>query len=120
MRRIRFMLAATIAVLALGGAPVPGATARTHAVRTQSVTVKMKEFKFVLSPLTVHPGTVVFRLLNVGKLPHDLQIAGKRSAAIKPGKRGTLTVILKKGRYPYRCTLPGHADAGMKGVLRVA
>jgi uncharacterized cupredoxin-like copper-binding protein len=26
----------------------------------------------------------------------------------------------KAGTYPYLCTVPGHAAAGMKGVLRVA
>jgi uncharacterized cupredoxin-like copper-binding protein len=25
----------------------------------------------------------------------------------------------QKGNYPYLCTVPGHASAGMKGVLRV-
>jgi len=28
--------------------------------------------------------------------------------------------ISKAGSYPYLCTVPGHAAAGMKGVLRVA
>jgi uncharacterized cupredoxin-like copper-binding protein len=25
----------------------------------------------------------------------------------------------KKGRYPYSCTVPGHAAAGMKGTFTV-
>jgi uncharacterized cupredoxin-like copper-binding protein len=25
----------------------------------------------------------------------------------------------KKGKYPYLCTVPGHAEAGMKGVFTV-
>jgi uncharacterized cupredoxin-like copper-binding protein len=28
-------------------------------------------------------------------------------------------VKLKKGSYKYVCTIPGHADKGMKGTLRV-
>lgn len=119
MTRGRSTLAAAITLLALAAIAVPAATARTHARTTQTVTVKMTEFKFALTPRLVHPGKVVFRLVNAGKLPHDLAIAGKRSTLIKPGKRGSLTVTLKKGRYPYRCTVPGHAAAGMKGILRV-
>ena len=30
-----------------------------------------------------------------------------------------LTVKLKKGSYKYVCTIPGHADKGMKGTFRV-
>jgi uncharacterized cupredoxin-like copper-binding protein len=39
---------------------------------------------------------------------------------INPGQTAKLTVTFaKKGSYPYLCTVPGHASAGMKGVLRV-
>jgi uncharacterized cupredoxin-like copper-binding protein len=40
---------------------------------------------------------------------------------INPGQTAKLTVTFTKaGSYPYLCTVPGHAAAGMKGVLRVA
>ena len=39
---------------------------------------------------------------------------------IAAGKRGTLKVTFQKaGRFAYLCTLPSHAEAGMKGVLIV-
>ena len=41
------------------------------------------------------------------------------SAAHAPGQTTTLTVTLKRGSYPYKCTLDSHAKLGMKGVLRV-
>jgi uncharacterized cupredoxin-like copper-binding protein len=28
-------------------------------------------------------------------------------------------VTVKKGKYAYLCTVPGHAEAGMKGVYTV-
>ena len=37
----------------------------------------------------------------------------------KKGKHATLTVRLKKGKYSYKCTVPGHAAAGMKGTFTV-
>lgn len=83
------------------------------------VKVTMSEFKFVLSTKTVSHGAVVFTITNKGKLPHDFKIAGKKTALIGPGKSGKLTVTLKAGKYPYQCTVAGHAAAGMKGVLSV-
>ena len=39
---------------------------------------------------------------------------------LQPGKSARLTVTFrKKGRFPYLCTVPGHAAAGMKGVFVV-
>jgi uncharacterized cupredoxin-like copper-binding protein len=108
----------TIALLAVGLAG-PTLAARDS---SQATTVKttMKEFKFVLSTKTVRKGAVIFALKNAGKLPHDLRIAGKKSKLLAPGKTGVLGVTFKKaGKYPYLCTVPGHAAGGMKGTLTV-
>ena len=32
---------------------------------------------------------------------------------------GADVTFKKKGKYPYLCTVPGHAAAGMKGVFTV-
>lgn len=124
MRRFTplFLIAAfaVAAMLALR-APVarPAVAGATHAHTTQ-VTVVMKEFRFVLSVRSVRVGSVTFRLVNRGRLSHDFKIAGRKSAVIAAGRQGLLHVTFHKaGRYPYACTLPGHADAGMKGVLKV-
>jgi uncharacterized cupredoxin-like copper-binding protein len=97
----------------------PALAARSHAAGGH-VTVVATEFKFKLTPATVaSPGSVTFTIANKGKLSHDFKIAGKKTALIKPGKSGTLKVTLKAGKYPYLCTVPGHAAAGMKGTLTV-
>jgi uncharacterized cupredoxin-like copper-binding protein len=110
-------LAATI-VVALASLFLVSAAPAAPAATT--VTVTMKEFKFALSKSTVPNGTVVFKIVNKGALPHDIKIGGKKSALIKPGKTGVLTVTLGKGGKPYLCTVAGHAAAGMKGVLKVS
>ena len=84
-----------------------------------SVGVTGKEFKFALTTKTVRHGKVTFKLTNKGRLKHDFKIAGKKTALISPGKSGSLTVTLKRGKYTYICTVPGHAAAGMKGTLKV-
>ena len=52
-------------------------------------------------------------------MAHDFKIAGKKSKLVQPGKSGKLIVTLKAGKLKYLCTVPGHAAAGMKGVLKV-
>jgi uncharacterized cupredoxin-like copper-binding protein len=118
MSRIRLALVAAAAALALVVA-VPLATAHPQAAKAQTVTVTMKDFKFVFPKTPVHAGKTTFVLVNKGKVAHDLHIAGKTSAKVKPGKKGSLTVTLKKGKYAYKCTVPGHAALGMKGTLKV-
>ncbi len=94
-------------------------TAKAPAVTTR-VTVAASEFKFKLSKTRVPVGTVIFTVVNKGKISHDFKIAGKKTKSLLPGKKATLTIkFKKKGRYAYLCSLPGHAGAGMKGVLAV-
>jgi len=99
--------------------------ASAHSTSTKQaktvITVVMREFKFTLSKTkNVPTGTVVFKLVNRGKIAHNFQINGKTSKLIAPGKTGTLTVAFKKkGALAYKCTVPGHAQLGMKGVLGI-
>jgi uncharacterized cupredoxin-like copper-binding protein len=99
-------------------APAEGSAAATKTV----ITVTMSEYKFKLSRSKSIPiGTVTFKLVNKGKIPHNFKINGKTSKLIAPGKTGTLTVSFKKkGSFSYLCTLPGHAKLGMKGTLAIA
>jgi uncharacterized cupredoxin-like copper-binding protein len=42
------------------------------------------------------------------------------SELVQPGNDSTFTVsITKPGTYPFKCTQPGHAAAGMTGTLTV-
>jgi uncharacterized cupredoxin-like copper-binding protein len=113
MKRLAF-LAVVVLVAAAIAVPV------TIALGATSVSVTGKEYKFTLSKKTLRHGSVTFKFKNAGKLAHDFKIAGKRTKIIAKGKSAApLTVKLKKGTYKYICTIPGHADQGMKGTLRV-
>jgi iron uptake system component EfeO len=103
-------------IIVLGSLAAPALAARSHA-NAKSVTVTATEFKFKLSAASAPHGTVVFTLVNKGKLPHDFKIAGKKTPLLKPGKSAKLTVTLKAGKYKYICTVAGHAAAGMKGTF---
>jgi uncharacterized cupredoxin-like copper-binding protein len=115
MRRITLALGVALAALVAAAPTAAGPTAAT----ATTVTVTMTDFKFALSKKSVRHGAVTFSLVNKGKAPHDLAIAGKKSKLIQPGKRGKLVVTLKAGKLAYKCTVAGHAALGMKGKLTV-
>ena len=123
MRRLiaGFVLTAlAVAGLAVGFATT-GAASPQASNAAVHVTVAASEFKFVFSKRTVPVGsTVIFTVVNKGKITHDFKIAGKKTKLLNPGQSATLKVTFaKKGQYPYLCTVFGHASAGMKGRFAV-
>ena len=116
------LIVAAVTVAALTPAGV--ASARTDATARAAATtisVSGKEFSFHLSKTSISkPGTVTFRFRNAGTMAHDFAIGGKKTPLIRPRKTATLKVTFhEKGRFRYLCTVPGHAEAGMKGVFTV-
>jgi uncharacterized cupredoxin-like copper-binding protein len=130
-----------LAVTALAGAvallaaiPAFAGKSSTKATTIKVSVNKTKEFAFTLSPKVAPHGTITFVISNGGNLPHDFELctkavpsatatvcAGKKTPAlISPGQVAKLTVTVSKaGTYEYLCTVPGHAAAGMKGLLKV-
>jgi uncharacterized cupredoxin-like copper-binding protein len=123
MTRFRIVLFLTTAVTA---ALVWSLPAVAHPSAAKAVTVKVtagkpSEFHFTLSATSAaKPGAVVFDVTNKGSISHTFKIDGKVTPLLSPGKSAKLTVTFKKaGKYPYLCTVPGHAAAGMKGTFTV-
>ncbi len=119
MRRKGFvaMLAGTAAALAI---VVPAAFAAPKATAVNVTAGKPMELRFTLSKKSAVKGLVTFRVTNRGSSTHDFKIAGKVTKELRPGQTATLSVTFKRaGSFPYLCTLPGHAAAGMKGVFTV-
>jgi uncharacterized cupredoxin-like copper-binding protein len=99
----------------------PALTRSSHdAALLKRVNVAASEFKFVLNAKSAKRGVVVFRVTNVGKIKHDFEIKGRKTRLLSHGQSATLRVtFLRKGKYPYKCTVKGHAGAGMKGVFTI-
>ncbi|HET7449703.1 MAG TPA: cupredoxin domain-containing protein [Gaiellaceae bacterium] len=117
-----FVLGVLAVIGVLAGVYAPGGGASVgKASATIKINVKASEFKFVLSRRSVPAGsTVIFTVTNAGKISHDFKIAGKKTPTLNPGTKATLKIVFKKkGKYPYLCTLLGHASAGMKGTFGV-
>ena len=136
MSRFLVSIGAAAALASLAVLPVMGATAG-HAALVQNVTVtvtKATEFKFKLSKVALKKGIVAFKVTNGGNLPHDFKVCssnkgtitantctGRSTPLVSPGQTNTLRVtFLRSGTYEYLCTVPGHAAAGMKGLLKVS
>ena len=136
MSRFLVSIGAAAALASLAVLPALGATAG-HAALVQNVTVtvtKATEFKFKLSKVALKKGIVAFKVTNGGNLPHDFKVCssnkgtltattctGRSTPLVSPGQSNTLRVtFLRSGTYEYLCTVPGHAAAGMKGLLKVS
>jgi nitrite reductase (NO-forming) len=96
--------------------PIGRAGPATH-TSTVTITVSATEFAFKLSKRSVPVGTTVnFKVVNKGKIGHNFSISGKTTKLLAPGKSQILVVkFTKKGTFTYKCTVPGHAAAGMTG-----
>ena len=112
----------TIALLDTGAAsatPASQAVTCLHPKKT-TVTVKLYEYGFTLSPKSPVCGTITFKQKNIGGLSHNFDITGvKAGKLLSPGQSTSFTVTLKPGKYPYLCDVLGHAALGMVGTLVV-
>jgi uncharacterized cupredoxin-like copper-binding protein len=124
----RILIRATVvsvfaaSVVALGApAQAPASARATHrAALVTKIKVTAKDIKFILSAKTAKRGVVVFKVTNLGALTHDFSIKGRTTRKLSHGQSATLRVtFLRKGRYPYKCTVDGHAAAGMKGIFTI-
>ena len=119
MKRIVSVLVAAAVAAAAYFVLTPFAGARSNASTATTVRVTAKDtLRFVLSRRSAPHGKTIFKVINKGVLKHDFWIAGKKTKKLGHNQTATLIVTLSKGRHPYKCTVPGHAAAGMKGVFR--
>ncbi len=103
--------------------PVSGSGAGPSGQTSAASTIQVKggEFFFRLSTKSIaKPGKATFVFTNIGHVAHDFKIDGEVTPLIQPGQTTKLAVTFTKaGSYPYLCTVPGHAEAGMKGTFSV-
>ncbi|MDX6697597.1 MAG: hypothetical protein QOE65_994 [Solirubrobacteraceae bacterium] len=68
-------------------------------------------------------GPLTVQMPNKASIPHDIAIEGNgvnvKGPEVTNGGVSSFKITLKPGKYPFLCTVPGHAQAGMKGTLTV-
>lgn len=86
------------------------------------VTVEFVDIAFVQTTLTIPANTdVPFHFVNNGVSPHNFTIDEPLvfSGDLTAGMTSDVVVNLPAGTYEFYCSLPGHREAGMVGVLTV-
>jgi uncharacterized cupredoxin-like copper-binding protein len=114
-RRLMAALAALTVVVGIGASSVLAARSQTQ--KTVVRVSALDTLRFTLSRKSAPHGVVSFVVTNKGSIKHDFWIAGKKTIQLGHNKSATLTVTLKKGKFPYKCTVDGHAAAGMRGTF---
>ena len=75
---------------------------------------------FTASKATAPAGKIEFVMKNPSPIDHNIALEGDGEGDVV-GNGGTsrFTTTLKPGKYTFLCTVPGHAEGGMKGELTV-
>jgi len=98
-------------------------SATTEPSKMQKITVVGTEFAFSPSAITLKNGQAVeLTFKNNGAYPHNLTITDLdvKTKTIQPGEEDTVQFTpTKTGQFSFVCTVPGHVDKGMKGILTV-
>ena len=104
------------------GTPASGTPA---AAGGTTVNVSMVDLAFEPKDISIAANTdVTFVVVNDGALQHNFDVlnAGKelKTPIVGGGVTEQLVINLPAGTYDFQCDVPGHAEAGMVGVLTVA
>ena len=122
-RRLVGVLVSICAVLALGACSSSKSSSEpTKTVTNGKITVEgFDSLHFDVGTIKTTAGPLEVTFTNKGSLQHTFTIEGTDlDLKANAGKTETGTVTLAKGTYKYECTVPGHAQGGMKGEIEVS
>jgi nitrite reductase (NO-forming) len=85
--------------------------------------LEIEAFDLGFKPTTLEvpaAGRYEVKLVNTGSAPHDITFPGGETALANPGETVSVEVDIPAEGISFLCSIPGHADAGMKGDVTVA
>lgn len=75
---------------------------------------------FASTRATATPGPLEFVMGNESSVQHNIALeGGPKGPVVGQGGTSRFSTDVKAGKYTYVCTVPGHAEGGMKGALTV-
>ena len=75
---------------------------------------------FTAGKANAKAGKVTFIMENPASIPHNIALeGGPAGPVVNQGGTSEFSGSVKAGKYTFLCTVPGHADGGMKGELTV-
>ncbi len=109
-------------VQAAGASPAaPAPSASTGGAATGSLKIEAFDLGFTPTSLDVPAaGRYEVTLVNTGAASHDVTFATGEVASAQPGESASVEVDIPAEGTTFLCSIPGHADAGMKGEVKVA
>ena len=95
------------------------AGAATQAVLQPGDTVEFIASEFMFSPgeLRAEPGTYKALFVNDGTIEHDIHFDNGEAVVAAPGESVEFEFVVPEGGVAFICSIPGHADAGMRGMV---
>lgn len=97
-----------------------GASAGVVAGETRTIDFVAVDLAFEPQMVMVQaPGTYTVNLTNNGSIGHDMTFDDGTKIAADAGKTATGTVAIPAGGMNFICSVPGHAAAGMTGMVMV-
>ncbi|MDX6679787.1 MAG: hypothetical protein QOE31_3839 [Solirubrobacteraceae bacterium] len=104
--------------------PVPVAAPVAAGPAVATVDVSLVDYRLVPArPRVGRQGVIAFVATNDGQTRHALAVDGptgeRRSVALRPGERTTISLRLERGRYKWYCPIADHEARGMAGEVRV-
>ena len=114
------LIAVVIGTLAIVGITAVGLTSDRNEAQPGDIEVDLADTRFDPDELRVPAGPAAFFVDNRDLFWHTFTIEGTY-VDVRVASRGThrIEVDLEPGTYDLVCTIPGHAAAGMKGVITV-
>jgi plastocyanin len=89
-----------------------------------SIPVASSGFAFTKTTATAKAGVVTLQSMNPQSVSHDISIKGtgvsEQGNEVNNGGTSSVTATVTPGKYVFYCSVPGHEQAGMKGVLTVS
>lgn len=87
---------------------------------TQPLSVDAADFAFTPVSLAATPGSVKVTLVNKGTIEHDFTIDSINvKIHVNAGETNDASFTVAAGTYNYYCSIAGHKELGMVGVLSV-
>lgn len=82
--------------------------------------IKMQDMSYEPAKLNVaKAGHYRINIQNTSAVPHDIEFADGTKLNVAPKKSASIEIDVPASGILYRCTLPGHEQAGMKGKITV-
>jgi uncharacterized cupredoxin-like copper-binding protein len=132
MRRIWALAAAPLVVVVLaagcGGSSSGGGSSGSSLPKGSgqviSIPISTSGFSFTKTTATAKAGVITLEAKNPQSVMHDISIKGtgvsEQGNPVSSGGTSTVTATVTPGTYVFYCSVPGHEQLGMKGVLTVS